>query len=469
MPKDLRTFIERVKQETPEQFLEIARPIDCRFEIPALLQLLEDRGKYPMVFFRNVKNLRGESPSLPLVTNVAASRQRVSMAIDSTIDRVALDYVERERHPIKPVITEKENAPVKEVVLSGKDVDLYEFPIITHHEMDLGPYITAGDAWTKDPETGDVNCAIIRMWAKDPETLIVYFVSVRHTHHYYRQYVAQNRPMPMAICIGHHLGFYIGAQTKILGAELDTIGAMLGEPLTLVPSETWGDQFLVPALAEIVIEAEVAHDRKEIEAPFGEYPGYYGGQRLSYVADIKAITRRKDAIYMDIFPGHRDHLIMDGPNMEANILGKLKEVVPTVQNVYLPPSGTCRFHAYIQLRKSDDAEPKSIIAAALASDYRIKHVWVVDDDVNIYDEDQILWAMATRFQGDRDLVLIKDMVGSRLDPSVTEGTKTTKMGFDCTRPSAPHSFAKRLAVPEKTMEDVRKSGYLKDTRFGDLA
>jgi 2,5-furandicarboxylate decarboxylase 1 len=298
------------------------------------------------------------------------------------------------------------------------------------------------------------------MWAREPQRLIVYFVSVRHTDYYYRKYVARNEPMPMAVCIGHHLRFYIGAQSKILGAELGTIGAVLGEPLEFVPSETWGDRFLVPARAEIVIEAEVSPDRKEIEAPFGEYAGYYGGQRLSYVADLKAITRRSDAIFMDIFPSHRDHLIMDGPNMEANILGKLREVVPTVQNVYLPPSGTCRFHAYIQLNKSNDAEPKSIIAAALASDYRIKHVWVVDDDIDIYNEDQVLWAMATRFQGDRDLVVIRDMIGSTLDPSVLEGSKSTKIGFDCTKPASPHHFARKVSVPDLILSRIREAGYI---------
>jgi 2,5-furandicarboxylate decarboxylase 1 len=349
------------------------------------------------------------------------------------------------------------------VVLRGEEVDLFDLPILVHHEMDIGAYITAGDAWTKDPDTGDVNGAMIRIWVREPRKLLFSWAPVRHTNYYYQKYAARNMPMPLAIVIGHHPAFYMGAQTKVLGAELGAIGAMLGEPLQLTPSETWGDKFLVPATAEIVIEAEVSPSAREIEAPFGEYTGYYGGQKLGYVGEVKAITRRRNAVYHDVFAGHRDHLIMDGPNIEATVLAKLKEVAPTVTNVYLAPSGTCRFHAYVQLKKTDDAEPASIIATALTADFRIKHVWVVDDDVDIYDDEQILWAMATRFQGDKDIIVIKDMLGSTLDPSVEEVTsKVAKVGFDCTRPAPPAGYAKRVGISEEVMKTIKQRGYLSE-------
>lgn len=469
MAKDLRSFIDKIKKERPEQLLEIDKAIDSQYEISALLQFLEDNGKYPMVLFHNVKNINGKVPSLRLITNVGASRERIAMAIDSKIDEVAKDSVAREQNPIPPIIVDKKSAPVKELILKGNDVDLFDLPIVTHHEMDLGPYISAGDAWTKDPETGDVNCAIIRMWAKEPKRLTISFGPGRHTDYYYGKYLARNESMPLAIVIGHHLAFYIGAQTKRLGAELRTIGAMLGEPLELVSSETWGDKFYVPARAEIVIEAEVLPNKLQVEAPFGEYTGYYGGQRLSHVADIKAITRRKDAIYQDLFAGHRDHLIMDGPNIEATVLAKLREVAPTVTNVYMPPSGKCRLHAYVQMKKTNDAQPASIIATAFTSDFHIKHVWVVDDDIDIYNEEQVLWAMATRFQGHRGLVMINNMFGDELDPSIEEGgTKTTKVGFDCTKPAPPQRFVKKLAVSSEALERVKKVGYLTEDQLKDL-
>jgi 2,5-furandicarboxylate decarboxylase 1 len=468
MAKDLRSFIEKVKAEAPEQFLEIKKEIDCCHEIPALLQYLEDNGKYPMVLFDNVKNVKGKAPSLRVISNVGAARERVAMAIDSTISNVAMEYVDRNQKPIEPIVIDKKKAPVKEVITTGKEVDLFEFPIITHHEMDIGPYISAGDAWTKDPDTGEVNCALIRMYAKEPQKLTFMWAPVRHTNYYYQKYVARNEPMPMVIVIGHHLAFFMGAQTKILGAELRTIGAMLGEPLELVPSETWGDKFYVPARAEIVIEAEISPSEREIEAPFGEYTGYYGGQQLGKVGHIKAITRRKDAILHDIFAGHRDHLIMDGPNMEAVVLSKLRDVVPTVTDVYMPPSGKCRFHAYVRLKKTNDAEPKSIIATALTADFRIKHVWVVDDDVDVYNDEEIIWAMATRFQGDEDLVMIRNMMGSELDPSVKVGNLSTKIGFDCTKPAPPQKYEKRVQISREVLERVRKAGFLTDDEIKKL-
>jgi 2,5-furandicarboxylate decarboxylase 1 len=468
MPKDLRTFIDRVKAEAPEQFLEIKKEIDCRFEIPALLQHLEESGKYPMVLFHNVKNVRGKASSLPVISNVAAARERIAMAIDSTIYEVAMDYEKRNLNPIEPIVVDKKNAPVKEVVYTGKDVDLYQLPIVTHHAMDLGPYISAGDAWTKDPETGDVNCAMIRIYARGPKKLTMMWAPVRHTNYYYQKHVARNEPMPMVIVIGHHPAFLMGAQTKILGAELRTIGAMLKEPLELTASETWGDKFYVPARAEIVIEAEVSHTDLDIEAPFGEYTGYYGGQQLGHVADIKAITLRKDAIYQDLFAGHRDHLIMDGPNIEAVVLAKLKDVVPTVKDVYMPPSGKCRFHAYVRFKKTNEAEARSIIATAFTADFRIKHVWVVDEDIDIYNDEEIIWAMATRFQADKDLLVINNIMGSELDPSAREGNKAAKAGFDCTKPAPPEAFEKKVEISREIVDKVKKVGYLTEDALKKL-
>ena len=469
MAKDLRSFIDMVKRVAPEQFVEVEKEIDSKYEIPAFLKYLEDNGKYPMVLFHKVRNVNGKAPSLPVITNMGAARERIAMAIDSTIDRVALDAVERMQHPIEPVVIDKKKAPVKDIIIKGKDADIYDLPVVYHHQMDIGPYFTAGDTWSKDPDTGDVNCAMIRIWARGPRKLTFSWAPVRHTSYYYQKYVARKQRMPVAIVIGHHLGFYMGAQTKVLGAELRTIGAMLGEPLELVASETWGDKFLVPARAEIVIEAEILPEVLEIEAPFGEYTGYYGGQRLGNVAEVKAITRRKDAIFHDVFGGHRDHMIMDGPTIEATVLSKLREVAPTVTNVYLAPSGTCRFHAYVQLKKTDDAEPKSIIATALTADFRIKHVWVVDEDVDIYDDQQILWAMATRFQGDQDTILIRDMLGSTLDPSVEEvSSKTAKMGFDCTKPAPPRGYQKRVSISDEVLEKVKRKGYINEDQMKKL-
>jgi 2,5-furandicarboxylate decarboxylase 1 len=189
----------------------------------------------------------------------------------------------------------------------------------------------------------------------------------------------------------------------------------------------------------------------------------------SLVADIKAITVRKDAIYQDLFPGHRDHLIMDGPNMEAVILGKLKDVVPTVKDVYMPPSGKCRFHTYVRFKKTNEAEARSIIITAFTADFRIKHVWVVDEDIDIYNDEEIIWAMATRFQGDKDLIVINNILGSELDPSAREGNKAAKVGFDCTKPAPPEAFEKKVEISREVLNKVKQGGYLTEDDLKRLA
>ena len=197
----------------------------------------------------------------------------------------------------------------------------------------------------------------------------------------------------------------------------------------------------------------------EIEAPFGEYTQYYGGQRLNPTCMVKAITRRKNAFYLDVMPGHADHLLLDAPMIEAYLFNRIKAVVPGVMAVHMPVSGSARLHAYVQVKKLNDGEPKTVIATALSSDYRLKHVIVVDDDVDIFDDDQVLWAVATRSQWDKDLVIVPGMMGTRLDPSAND-IVTTKGGIDATKPVDHHSFPQRIRIPESVMSRIKLEDYL---------
>jgi len=458
MNQGLRAYIEHLERDMPSHVIRVKKEVSPEFEIPAILQQVESRKKQPVIIFEKVRNLKGAISKLPVVINLFGSRERLADAIGSTVQRLPLDYIEKEK-PVPPVIIDKAQSAVKEVIQKGDDVDLYELPIVTHHEMDLGPYITSASVWIKDPETGWVNCAIIRIYVSGPKGLVVNFNAARHTNYVFQKYKALKRNVPIIIMIGHHPAFYMGAQTKIFTDEPQIIGGIIGEPVELTPSETWGTEMLVPAQAEIVLEAEMSYEAVDIEAPFGEYTQYYGGQRLNPVTSVKAITRRKDAFYLDIMPGHADHLLLDAPMIEAYLYNRIRAVVPGVVGVHVPVSGTARLHAYIQIRKSNEGEPKTAIATALSSDYRIKHVVVVDDDVNIFDDEHVLWAIATRSQWDKDLVVIPGMMGTRLDPSADD-ILTTKGGIDATKPVDPRGFAKRLCIPESVMSRIRLEDFL---------
>ena len=457
MAKDLHDFLAFLEKDRPGGLVRITKEVSPEFEIPAVLAVMEQQKKNAVLVFENVRNLKGKVSDMPVVINLFGARERLADAIDSTVPRLPLDYVEKEK-PVPPVVVDKKQAVVKEIIQTGDEIDLYDFPFVTHHEADLGPYITSACAWVKDPDNGWVNCAAIRLVVAGPKRLIPNMDPARHMYQIVQKYKKLGRSVPMVLVIGHHPAFYLGAQTKMLVDEPEIIGGIMGEALPVTPSETWGGDFMVPANAEMIIETELSTTDYDLEAPFGEYTQYYGGQKLNPVATVTAITRRKNAYYLDIMPGHADHLLMDAPMIEAYLYTRIKAVVPGVIAVHMPVSGTARLQAYVQVKKSNDAEPKTIIATALSSEYRVKHVIVVDEDVDIWDDEQVLWAVATRSQWDVDLVVISNMLGTSLDPS-SSGNSTAKGGIDATMPVDRSSFAIRTAIPDCVIGKIRLEDY----------
>jgi 2,5-furandicarboxylate decarboxylase 1 len=463
MNKDLHFYIEHLERKRPGEVFRIRKEVSPEFEIPAILQQIESRKKQPVLIFERVRNLNGGLSELPVVINLFGSRERLADALGTTVQRLPLDYVAKEK-PIPPTIVKKDLSRVKEVVQTGRDVDLFELPILTHHEMNLGPYLTGGIAWMKDPNTGWTNCAVVRIYVSGPKTLVVNFNPARHSQYLFQKYSALGISIPLIVVIGHHPAFYLGAQTKLLADEPEIIGGIMGEPLELTPSESWPDEARVPAQAEMILEVELSTRTMAVEAPFGEFTQYYAGQKLNPVGEVKAVTRRKHAYYLDIMPGRADHLLLDAPMIEAYLYNRIKAVVPGVVAVHLPVSGAARLHAYVQIRKANDAEPRTVIATVLSSDYRVKHVVVVDEDIDLYDDEEILWAIATRSQWNKDLMVLPGMMGTRLDPSA-EDVSTTKGGIDATKPVDPHSFPKRISIPDSVMNRIKLEDYLEP---GDL-
>ena len=274
------------------------------------------------------------------------------------------------------------------------------------------------------------------------------------------------KPLEVAIAIGHHPAFLMAAVSQLagIGGELDACGGLLGEPLEVVRAETV--DLIVPARAEIVIEGVIDTDPKAMrqEGPFGEYPRYYTGVGPMPFVKITAITMRRDAIYQTVFNAHIEHTCLGALPRMGSLYRRVKEAVPSVTMVNLPVSGMGRAHAYISLKKARDGEPKQVAFAAFTVDPLIKHVFVVDDDVDVFDDVDVLWCMCTRFQADRDLAIIPYALGSHLTPNtydidrnerVTDRHKKvmeTKMVLDLTKPAPPTEFPPRCGVPEKFVE-----------------
>ncbi|HTP81553.1 MAG TPA: UbiD family decarboxylase domain-containing protein, partial [Alphaproteobacteria bacterium] len=228
-------------------------------------------------------------------------------------------------------------------------------------------------------------------------------------------------------------------------------GALHGKPLDVVKCQT--NAVRVPAAAEIVLEGRILPRKRALEGPFGEFPQYYGERAERHVAQIDRITQRRDAIFHTIVGGANEHLLLGAIPREATLLGHLRRSFPNVVDVHLSMGGVGRYVLYVQLKKRQEGEAKNVIMGAFAGHYDIKHVVVVDEDVDIHDPREVEWAVATRSQADRDLVVVANSQGSKLDPS-SQGGVGAKMGIDATVPlDAPPGKFTRIRVPGEDTVD----------------
>ncbi len=452
----LSQFLTELERDHPESVVHVTEPVNpARFEVTAVLQQLENHGRFPLVTFDRPLDLHGNLSRFPLVSNVYATRERCALALglrpEDAYQELGLEYARREERRISPTIIPSAQAPVKQVVRVEDQVDLRVFPIIRHHRMDAGPYLDMASVM-RDPDSGAYNVAFLRNQYKGPRKLGVH-MSPRHNWQISRKHEEVGKPTPVAIVVSHHPAFYIGGLNVSPFGEDDyaVIGSIAGRSLRLTPSETWGDDFLVPADADIVIEGEIPPGVREVEGPFGEFPGTYGPQRVRWVVEVRAVSHREDAIYQDIFVGHRDNWVLGSFPKEGSIFNRIKGVVPTVKAVHLPTSGVGRFHCYIAIDKKVDGESKQAALIALGSVDFVKHVFVVDADIDVFREEEVLWAVATRVQADQDVDIIRNVKGNTLDPSQTDDIMGAKMIIDATRP-VRRPFEARIEVPRDVVQ-----------------
>ena len=451
MPKDLRSFIAQLEAKSPEEIARVNKPLSPRYEISALLTHLEKIKRFPLLFFEKVKG-----SDAPVVINAQASRRLMAIALDGKPEDLARKFGERQSKPIPPV--EVTEAPVQEVTKLGDEVDLTEVPMLTHYDVNAAPYITAGVVVAADPDTGVRNTSYNRLMMAGKRELRIFMAIGRHLWTLHNKFERRDQPLPIAIVIGVHPLFSLGAQalTPADEDEYGVIGGMMNEPLRLVKAKTV--PILVPADAEMIIEGKMLPHVRRTEGPFGEFTGHAVPQDERQVIEVTAITHRKNYIFQDIHAGYTEHKLMGAVPREAALLKAVRQSVPTVKNVCMPVSGNCRFHAYVSIAKRTPGQAKNAICAAFAADMLLKHVVIVDDDIDIFDEERVLWAISNRFQADRDLVVIANAQGSELDPSAGPGGVNAKMGLDATKPL--EGFPPELRVPEEVMKRIRLDDFL---------
>src|SRR6185369_7784301 len=450
MAQDLRSFLDLVKRTRPADFQIVSKPVDPVYEITALVAKLEKEGRRrPVLLFENVKGT-----SWPVLTNLHASRSRLAAAINAAPDRMQETYLRAMERPLPPRVVA--TGPAKEVVKRGDDVDLGALPQIVHHERDAGPYVTAAISFAKDPTTGTWNCAYNRLMVQGRDRTSIHLTLGKHLWEFYKIAEARGEPLPVAFAIGVHPAIALGALAigSIDEDERAIMGALLGEPLELVKCET--SDVLVPAHAELILEGEILPVGRVAEGPFGEFTGYSLGERPREIVRYTAITHRRDAMFQDITVAHLDHMLLSTIPMEANLYRAVRAMVPSVKTVRVPGPFTC----YVSIEQRLVGQAKNAIMAAFGADLYMKRVVVVDEDVDVFDDRQVNWALATRCQPDRDIAIITNARGSDLDPSTREDGYTAKWGVDATAKPTLSAYTPRHRVPPEVWQRLRLEDYL---------
>ncbi|MCS0495543.1 UbiD family decarboxylase [Ancylobacter mangrovi] len=448
--QSLRGFLAMVQERFPEEFLRVSERVDSRLVPTAMVLELDRAGQSPVVMFDRLGDF-----DMPCVTNVAANRRLLAACLGVEPSALPTAFRDRSQNPIPCEVVER--AAWDEVVLEGDALDLTKLPIPYQFTVDAAPYITAGQVTARDPLTGVDTTGFHRLMLKDKNRLGVSLHSRRRMYEYHRRAEERGESLPAAITIGVHPLHYMGSMTYAYGADVrkyEIIGALFGEPYRLARCGV-GD-LEAPAGAEMVIEGEILAGVHEPEGPFGEFTGYASYRSTQNVFVAHRLRMRRDAFFHSVTSGmSKDHILISCVTREGEILNALRRNLPNVTGVHVPHSTCGAFLAVIAMKKTAEGEPQMAAMAALATELYTKYVIVVDDDVDIFDLNDVFWAIATRVHAEKDIFFVPGAKGAIIDPSSDPKDFTlTKMGIDATRPSG-REFAERLVVPDEARERAR--------------
>ncbi len=407
----LRNFLEKLRAEG--KLIEINKPISKKLEVSAVGKQLDGRP----VLFSKIKESRYAAAS-----NIFSSKELIAAYFGTKPGEIVQKMLKAIEKPAKPEVVA--SALCQEI---EEEVDLDKIPILFHCEKDGGNYISSGVVIAQDKEWGQ-NMDFHRMMQIGKNKFSVRIVSGRH----FDQFLKKNKQMPMAVCIGCGANVLLAAATSVeIGKnELEIANSL--EPLKVVKAKTF-DAY-IPADAEWVLEGIISLDEKAAEGPFVDLTETYDIVRQEPVFTVTKITHRKDAIWQALLPGCMEHKLLMGMPREPTIFREVGKVCRCL-DVSINPGGCSWLHAIIKIDKQNEDDGRKALEAAFKGHSSLKHAFVVDKDINILNPLEVEWAMATRFQGDKNIVVVGRQPGSSLDPSSEPETKLTyKMGFDLTKP-----------------------------------
>lgn len=371
------------------------------------------------VFFENV-----EGYDFKIVGNVCPSRERLYAALETDREGYIKSVLGAIKNPVEPVLTNIGKC------YEVEEKCLLDLPMLRHFERDGGRYITTSAVVANDPDYGR-NVSIHRMMVLDEKRLAIRVVE-RHLYMYYKRAEERDESLDVAICIGLHPAvFFACAYPVPLGYdEFKLASSLMGSPIELVRCRNVNLE--VPSDSEIVIEGKMLANERVDEGPFADITGTYDIVRKQPVIEVSRIIHRKNPIYHALLPSSKEHRIFMGMPQEPKIFSAVKKVA-NVKNVCLTDGGCNWLHGVVSIAKKTEGDGRKAIDAALEAHRSMKHVVIVDDDIDIFDNKRVEYAIATRFQAHERTTIRKGVKGSSLDPSASEGAITTKVGIDATK------------------------------------
>lgn len=411
----LRHFLDELENE--EELKRIKEPVSHKYEIANILNSLNEKP----TIFENVKGF-----DMPVFGGICSYRETIAKGLRTNKQNILKELVEALNEPKEPEM--KRNAPCQEKVI--RDVDLDKLPFLFHLPGDGGRYTSASVAIIKDPDTGR-NMSYHRLMQIGKDKMTARLIPKRQTR---TTYDKTDEDLEIAICIGNSIQTLIAASLGPPSStdELSIANALDRTPLTKCKTK----DLEVPAHSEIVLEGRLTKETGP-EGPFVDLTETRDYERQEPVLEIDAITMRRNPMYQALLPGRREHKTLMGMPKEPTIYNEVNKVCDC-KNVYVTMGGGSWLHGVVQIDKKDNEEPKKAIKQAFEGHKSMKHVVIVDDDVDLFNSNAVEWSIATRFRADKDLVILENQPSSSLDPVADQepGKKArcTEMGLDATRP-----------------------------------
>lgn len=402
-----------------------SRVLEIEEKVSTYLQICEIMRKYPKdtLIFQNIRETE-----MKIVSGICNTREKISQAMGVEVSGITQRIVEATENPVP--IDKYQDA--KKFFDISKKPDMTELPVPTYYKKDGGPYITAGVIIAKDPDTGVRNASIHRMLVLGADKLTARIVP-RHLYTYHQRAERNGEPLEIAIAIGMDPATLLATTTSVSIAtdELEVANNFQNGEMGLINCETVDLE--VPE-CEILMEGKILPYERAEEGPFVDLTDTYDVVRQEPVIELDRVHYRDNSLYHAIMPAGNEHKLLQGLPQEPRIFKAVQNTVPTVKHVVLTGGGCCWLHAAVSIQKQTQGDGKNVIMAALAAHPSLKHCVVVDEDVNVFDPEDLEYAIATRVKGDEDIIIVPLARGSSLDPCAAPDGTTTKVGVDATKP-----------------------------------